>query len=190
MTHTMKSGLAAFILAAFLLTGCTAVPTNQSAPATKQAQTQENQGKDTTKQKDTESTQAPVQSLSDLATLGDTPGRWENQLGHPYAQGDTIKVYQNGAYKVVFEKDKAVTVTFISKDGKNPVVASMLPRDGEKQSESTKKTGGLTMVVQKWHSKSLASAFPETKGNYTLMKNMNGDAYDSVVIDCTPNLTK
>lgn len=190
MTHMMKRCFAAFILSAFLLTGCTAVPTNQTTPTTKQTQDQGTNKQAETPKTDTKSTQDTVQNLSDLATIGDAPGRWEQQLGHPYTQGDTLKVYQNGAYKVVFEKDKAVTITFIAKDGKNPVVASMLPRDGEKQSESSKKTGGLTMVVQKWHSNALAAAFPETKGNYTLMKNMNGDAYDSVVVDCTPNLAK
>lgn len=179
-------------LAAFVLTGCSAVPPATDSSSQKSTTTQQ-QSADTKSATDTETADdatQPVQTLSDLATIGDTPARWEKQLGHPYAQGDTIKVYQNGAYKVVFEKGKAVTITFVSKDGKNPVVASMLPEDGEKLSESSKQTGGLTMIVQKYHSKALAKAFPETDGNYTLMKNMNGKTFDSVVVDCTPNLTK
>lgn len=178
-------------MTAFVLTGCSAVPPATDSSSTKPATTQQQQAdtKSTDKTATEDATQ-PVQTLSDLATIGDTPARWEKQLGHPYAQGDTIKVYQNGAYKVVFEKDKAVTITFVSKDGKNPVVPSMLPEDGEKLSESSKQTGGLTMIVQKYHSKALAKAFPETDGNYTLMKNMNGKIFDSVVVDCTPNLTK
>lgn len=188
MIDTANKRLAAFALMALLLTGCAASPAAPGSSTTGQPSSQQTTTKDNAA-KETIATEAAA-TLSDLATIGDTPARWEKQAGHPYSQGDTIKVYQNGAYKVVFEKDHAVTITFVSKDGKNPVVASMLPKDGEKLSESSKKTGGLTMVVQKWHSDALAAAFPETKGMYTLMKNMNGDAFDSVVVDCTPDLKK
>lgn len=189
MLDTSKGRLAALALMALLLTGCTAAPSAPGNSTSTQPSAQQTTTKDSSTT-GTETTETAVSTLSDLATIGDTPARWEKQAGHPYSQGDTIKVYQNGAYKVVFEKDHAVTITFVSKDGKNPVVAGMLPKDGEKQSESSKKTGGLTMVVQKWHSNALAAAFPETKGMYTLMKNMNGDAFDSVVVDCTPDLKK
>ena len=36
----------------------------------------------------------------------------------------------------------------------------------------------------------LEKAIPDTKGTYTVMKNKNGEEYDSIIVDCTPNLKK
>lgn len=190
MTVTPK--LTALVLSLFMVVsvGCTNVSTTDSnkSQETQQSQTQD-KTKGTKDAKDTEQTKE-AHAVNEKIGLSDSLGAWEKAVGHAYAQGDTIKVFANGSYKVVFQDNQAVTVTFVSKNGQNPVEAAMLPSDGEKQSESSKNTGGMTMVVQKWHSDALAVAMPETKGNYTLMKNMNGNDYDTVVVDCTPNLRK
>lgn len=129
-------------------------------------------------------------TIGEIAGIGDTAQDWEAEFGHPYTQGDTLKVYKGGLYEVVFEKDRAVTITLPAKDGKEPEAAKLLPRDGKKQSENSQQTGGLTMTVEKWHSDTLEKAIPDTKGTYTIMKNMNGKEYDSIIVDCTPNLKK
>ena len=90
----------------------------------------------------------------------------------------------------MFEKDRAVTITLPAKDGKEPATDTLLPRDGKKQSENSQQTGGMTMTVEKWHSHMLEKAIPDTKGTYTVMKNKNGEEYDSIIVDCTPNLKK
>ncbi|WP_301860665.1 hypothetical protein [uncultured Megasphaera sp.] len=182
----MKKFFAYILTALFLVVsaGCTSVPTTQpkSDTPTKQEQS--------ANQQNTTSPAANAQTVGKRISIGDTAADWERVLGHPYAQGDTIKNYQEGQFKVVFEKDRAVTITIAAKDGKNPLTDDLVPQDGQKQSESSKDVGGMTMTVEKWHSNALQAAIPETKGNYTIMKHTKGQAYDSVVIDCTPNLKK
>lgn len=190
MTATTKSIALALSLFTLVSVGCTSVPTSTDTGTTK---TQQTQSKDPSQAADTKKGETKTEAspkVSEKIGLSDSLSSWEKAVGHAYSQGDTIKVFANGSYKVVFQDNQAVTITFVSKDGKNPVEASMLPQDGEKQSESSKDTGNLTMVVQKWHSDALAKAIPETKGNYTLIKNMNGKDYDTVIVDCTPNLRK
>jgi hypothetical protein len=46
------------------------------------------------------------------------------------------------------------------------------------------------MTTEKWHSDALAAAIPDTKGNYTIMKNKKGKTYTEVVADCSPHISK
>ncbi len=133
---------------------------------------------------------AQEETVGEISGLGDTADAWEAQFGHPFAQGDTLKLYAAGTYEVVFEHGRAVTITLHSQDGSNPMNDKILPRDGENQSENKQETGSLTMYVEKWHSAALQRALPDTKGMYTIMKNMDGETYVSIIIDCTPNLKK
>lgn len=178
----MKKQLAVILAVLTLLVsaGCSPADT-QDAGKAKAAQEQQ---LDKTK-KGTE-----INTIGEIAGIGDTAQAWEDEFGHPYSQGDTLKIYKGGLYEVVFENDRAVTITLPAQDGKEPAVRKILPRDGKKQSENSQQTGGLTMTAEKWHSDMLEKAIPDTKGTYTVMKNMNGNDYDSIVIDCTPNLKK
>ena len=165
--------------------GCTPVPTTPQQPKETPAVQQEQQP----------ASQAPPsqtapQHIGTVVSLGDTYSDWEAMLGHAYAQGDSLKVYKNGAYQVVFSGNKAITITFTTKNGKNTFTTDLLPKDGKKQSSSSKDIQGVTMIVEKWHSDALAASIPETKGSYTIMKNKKGTTYDSVVVDCSPNLKK
>lgn len=170
------------ILVLLVSAGCSPSDTmNTTKPSSTQTQQADKNQKSSANERTT---------IGEMASIGDTSQTWEDEFGHPYAQGDTLKVYKNGQYKVVFENDRAVTITFPSADGTEPAIDKMLPRDGSKQSESSQKTGDITMTVEKWHSALLEKAIPDTKGMYTIMKNKNGETYDSIVIDCTPNLKK
>ena len=171
------------VLTMFLIAGC-----DMGSTATQKNSTQKGQ-QDT---KNTQSSKAAARQavVCELPGLGDTRTAWTAEWGSPTAQGDTIKLFNNGAYKTIFEGDKAITITFASKDGKNPLSEKMVPKDGKKLSENSKKTGDSKMIVQKWHSDLLAAAIPETKGNYTIMQHMEGTAYTNVTVDCTPNLSK
>ncbi|MGN0949030.1 hypothetical protein [Megasphaera sp.] len=169
-----------------LAAGCApAAPTTNSQPKQQQSQSQQpasdsKQGQDTKSQ--TETKEAPV---ANLPTIGDTQADWENEWGHPYSQGDTIRVFHNGRYQVVFQNGRAVTVTIAVKDGDNVNISDFLPEDAQKQSASSKNVGGSNMSVEKWHSKTLEKALSSTKGNFTVMKQAG-----SIIIDCTPNLKK
>ena len=183
MKHYLTIVLMLFTLIA---AGCTpATPTN-SQPQKQQTQTQQQQpgeskqGQDTKSQADTKET--PV---ANLPTIGDTQKAWEDEWGHPYSQGDPIRVFHNGRYQVVFENGRAVTVTIALKDGEDLNISDLLPEDAQKQSSSSKDIGGTTMTVQKWHSDTLEQAFSSTKGNFTVMKQSG-----TIIIDCTPNLKK
>ena len=123
--------------------------------------------------------------VANLPTIGDTQADWENEWGHPYSQGDTIRVFHNGRYQVVFQNGRAVTVTIKVKDGENVNISDLLPDDAQKQSASSIEVGGSQMGVEKWHSKTLEKALSSTKGNFTVMKQPG-----SIIIDCTPNLKK
>ena len=150
-----------------------------------QTQTQQ-QSKDTKSNQDTKSqTESKEKAVATLPTIGDTQKAWEDEWGHPYSQGDTIRVFHNGRYQVVFENGRAVTVTIALKDGEDLNIIDLLPEDAQKQSSSSKNLGGTTMTVQKWHSDTLEKAFSSTKGNFTVMKQA-----DTIIIDCTPNLRK
>ncbi|MCH4166344.1 MAG: hypothetical protein LKF74_05035 [Megasphaera sp.] len=178
--------LFAAIMTLLVSAGCTPVPSSsdQNKQQTKQEEQQKTQ--DST-------TGQPEQKTNKVcldAGLGDTQTKWEIEYGHAFAQGDTIKVFKDGAYKVVFDGDTAVTVTFVSKKGNDPLVQNMLPRDGVKKSETSKDVGGMTMTTEKWHSDALAAAIPDTKGNYTIMKNKKGKTYTEVVADCSPHISK
>ncbi len=180
---------AVLLLAVFTLlvsAGCTPLPTAQpkEPPAS-----QQNQQPSTAEPAQTD-TQKQTQHVGAVVSLGDTMADWERTLGHPFSQGDSLKVYKNGRYQVVFENNKAVTITFTNKNGKITLTNDLLPKDGKKQSASAKEIRGMTMTVEKWYSDSLAAAIPETKGNYTIMKNKKGDTYDNIVVDCSPNLKK
>ena len=165
--------------------GCTPAPATQpKEPSASQQQQQPSAA-----EKTPSSTQKK-QHVGTVVSVGDTMADWETALGHPFSQGDSLKVYKNGNYQVVFENNKAVTITFTNKNGKNTMTNDLLPKDGQKQSASTKDVSSMTMTVEKWHSDALAAAIPETKGNYTVMKNKKGNTYDSVVVDCSPNLKK
>lgn len=167
-----------------LCAGCAPVPTTpqpKETPAVQQEQQPPSQSS---------SSQTTAQHVGTVVSLGDTYSDWESMLGHAYAQGDSLKVYKNGAYQVVFSGNKAITITFTTQNGKNTCTTDLLPKDGKKQSSSSKDIQGVTMTVEKWHSDALASSIPETKGNYTIMKNKKGNTYDSIVVDCSPNLKK
>lgn len=153
----------------------------QTQTQTQQQQPGESkQGQDTKSQADTKET--PV---ANLPTIGDTQADWENEWGHPYSQGDTIRVFHNGRYQVVFQNGRAVTVTIKVQDGENVNISDLLPEDAQKQSASSKNIGGSQMGVEKWHSKTLEKALSSTKGNFTVMKQSG-----SIIIDCTPDLKK
>lgn len=173
------------LLTMFTISGCTNAPVGQNNTSQSTIKQEAKQGD--TQQSASQSEQAIV---CEMAGLGDSQTAWAKEFGEPTAQGDTIRNYKNGAYKTYFEDGKSINITFTSKDGKNPVPAKMLPKDGRKISESSKKTGNATMIVQKWHSDLLASALPATKGNYTIMEHHEGSAYTTVIVDCTPNLHK
>lgn len=160
--------------------GCTPVPTTPQQPKETPAVQQEQQP----------ASHTTPQHIGTVVSLGDTYSDWEAMLGHAYAQGDSLKVYKNGAYQVVFSGNKAITITFTTKNGKNTFTTDLLPKDGKKHSSSSKDIQGVTMIVEKWHSDALAASIPETKGAYTIMKNKKGTTYDSVVVDCSPNLKK
>lgn len=181
----MKRYLAIVLMLFTLLTaGCaTAVPTDSQQK--EQTQTQQ-QSKDAKSNQDTKSqAESKEKALAKLPTIGDTQKAWEDEWGHPYSQGDTIRVFHNGRYQVVFENGRAVTVTIALKDGEDLNISDILPEDAQKQSSSSKNVGGTTMTVQKWHSDTLEKAFSSTKGNFTVMKQA-----DTIIIDCTPNLRK
>lgn len=185
---TAKKYLA--ILTALLMilvsAGCTpTTSSDQKKPQTSQEEQQQKQESSTS-----DKSQQKTATVCVGVGLGDPLTKWEAEHGHAFSQGDTLKVFNNGTCKVVFDNDVAVTMTFVSKKGEDPVSANMLPQDGVKQSESSKETGGLTMTTEKWHSDALAAAIPSSKGNYTIMKNKKGKAYTEVVVDCTPNLSK
>ena len=176
----MKKQLAVImaLFTLFISAGCASVPDKGNDAA----QTKQEQQETAPAAKET--------TIGSVAGLGDTESAWNTQFGPSFAKGDTLKLYAGGAYEVVFEQQRAVTITFPSKDGKNPLDETLLPKDGKKQSESSRKTGGMTMTVEKWHSPALEKALPDTKGIYTIMKNQNGSTYDTVIVDCTPNLKK
>ena len=136
------------------------------------------------------SSKPAAQHIGAVVSLGDTQEDWETALGHPYSQGDSLKVYKNGAYQVVFQGDKAITITCITQNGNHTLTNDILPKDGKKESSSTKDISGITMTVEKWHSDLLAASIPATNGMYTIMKNKKGNTYDNIVIDCSPNLKK
>lgn len=167
---------AAAVLSLLFSAGCSTVPNEDKTAQVQSAETAP--------------AEEQAKTIGEIAGLGDTAAAWEAQFGHPFAQGDTLKLYAGGTYKVVFEQDRAVTITLPSQDGTNPLNEKLLPRDGEKQSENTQETGDLTMTVEKWHSTALQNAIPDTKGIYTIMKNTKGDTYHDIIIDCTPNLQK
>ncbi len=171
-------------LALLLNAGCTAVPATPQKDQTQLNQQQTTNADKTTTQPDAQ------QTIGAVAGLGDTEAAWETEFGHPFSQGDTIKIFKNNAYKVIFEKGRAVSITAAAINGADPLPVNSLPRDGILDSESSKTTGGMTMTVQKWHSALIETAIPETNGNYTIIKNQKGTAYDSIIIDCTPNLKK
>lgn len=180
----MKRYLAmVLMLFTLLAAGCTpAAPTTDSQPKqqTQQQSGEVKQGQDTKSQSDVKET--PV---ANLPTIGDTQADWENEWGHPYSQGDTIRVFHNGRYQVVFQNGRAVTVTIPVKDGEDIKISDFLPEDAQKQSASSKNVGGSQMGVEKWHSKTLEKALSSTKGNFTVMRQSG-----SIIIDCTPNLKK
>ena len=105
----MKRYLAIVLMLVTLLTaGCsTAVPTDSQQK--EQTQTQQ-QSKDTKSNQDTKSqTESKEKAVATLPTIGDTQADWENEWGHPYSQGDTIRVFHNGRYQVVFQNGRAVS---------------------------------------------------------------------------------
>ena len=166
--------------------GCTPASPTNSQPQKQQTQTQQQQPGETKQGQDTKSqTDTKETPVANLPTIGDTQADWENEWGHPYSQGDTIRVFHNGRYQVVFQNGRAVTVTIKVKDGENVNISDLLPEDAQKQSASSKEVGGSQMGVEKWHSKTLEKALFSTKGNFTVMKQPG-----SIIIDCTPNLKK
>lgn len=171
------------VLTMLVSAGCTPTPTTQpkEPPASQQQPSSAEQ---------TQRNAQKQQHVGAVVSLGDTMTDWEQALGHPFSQGDSLKVYKNGTYQVVFENHKAVTITFINKNGKNTIPNDLLPKDGKKQSSSAKDIRGMTMTVEKWHSNALAAAIPQTKGMYTIMKHKKGDTYDNIVVDCSPNSKK
>lgn len=180
-----KQGAILFAMVMMIISaGCTPVPTTpqpKETPAVQQEQPPASQAP---------SSQTTAQHVGTVVSLGDTYSDWEAMIGHAYSQGDSLKVYKNSAYQVVFSGNKAITITFTTKNGKNTFTTDLLPKDGKKQSSSSKDIQGVTMTVEKWHSDALAASIPETKGNYTIMKNKKGTTYDSIVVDCSPNLKK
>jgi hypothetical protein len=186
---TLKKYFAVFAAVLMICTcaGCTPAPSSSNQSQSQTAQEQQKQSPDT---KAATSKEQKTNKVCLDAGLGDTQTKWEIEYGHAFAQGDTIKIFKDGNYKVIFDGDNAVTVTFVSQKGEDPLVQNMLPRDGVKKSSTTKTSGGITMTTEKWHSDALAAAIPDTKGNYTLMKNKKGKAYTEVIADCTPNLSK
>lgn len=107
-------------------------------PAKEQTQTQQ-QSKDAKSNQDTKSqAESKEKALAKLPTIGDTQKAWEDEWGHPYSQGDTIRVFHNGRYQVVFENGRAVTVTIALKDGEDLNISDLLPEDAQKQSSSSK----------------------------------------------------
>ena len=82
----MKKQLAVVlaILTLFVSAGCSPADTQD---ANKAKTTQEQQ---VNKVKDEKAT------IGEVAGLGDTAQDWEAEFGHPYAQGDTLKVYKGG----------------------------------------------------------------------------------------------
>lgn len=161
MKHYLTIVLMLFTLIA---AGCTpATPTN-SQPQKQQTQTQQQQpgeskqGQDTKSQADTKET--PV---ANLPTIGDTQADWENEWGHPYSQGDTIRVFHNGRYQVVFQNGRAVTVTIKVQDGENVNISDLLPEDAQKQSASSKNIGGSQMGVENGTARPWKKPYPRQK---------------------------
>jgi len=129
------------VLTMFLIAGC-----DMGSTATQKNSTQ--QGQQDTKNTQSSKTAARQAVVCELPGLGDTRTAWTAEWGSPTAQGDTIRLFNNGAYKTIFDGDKAITITFASKDGKNPLPETMVPKDGKKLSESSKKRG-----IPKWSCK-------------------------------------
>ena len=127
---------------------------------------------------------------TDLNGLGATPASWNHHFGHPYTQGNTLKIYQEGACKVIFENDHATSITLISQDGKNPLQYDLLPDDRSLVTTKKKVIGSITMITQHWHSEKLRKSIPQTKGNFTIIHNLSGTTYTDVVINCSPGVKK
>lgn len=172
--------LLVFALCLLLTAGCT--NTSQPAPSANTAAQQQSQSQEKKAAADTQpeeiSKDVPV---AKLPTIGDSQKDWENEWGHPYNQGDTLRVFHDGRYQVVFQNGRAVTVTIQVKNGENVNLNDYLPEDAQKRSASN--GGGMT--VEKWQSPTLEKALSTTKGNFTVMKQSG-----SIIIDCTPNLKK
>jgi hypothetical protein len=176
------------ILFMLLQAGCGNVADDSSKVQPNSQITQEKQKEDTTSAAKTTQSQL----VCTVPGLGDTMDGWTKQYGTPVSKGDTLKVFKNGSYVTVFENNRANNVTFYStKDGQhNPLIVKMLPRDGDKRSETSRKVGEGKIIVQKWHSQLLETAIPATKGNYTVIDNYDSQSYVSTVADCTPDLKK
>ena len=106
------------LLFTLVAAGCTPASPTNSQPQKQQTQTQQQQPGETKQGQDTKSqTDTKETPVANLPTIGDTQADWENEWGHPYSQGDTIRVFHNGRYQVVFQNGRAVTVTIKVKDG-------------------------------------------------------------------------
>lgn len=185
------SAIPAIIASLLLLTGCSAtLPQQQQtsqAPETKQEATQ-----NPVPQQTPAATAKQQALLCEVSGLGDTSSAWNQEFGTPSSKGDTLKDFKNGEFTALFENDRALNITFNGGENgqKNPLIEKMLPKDGQKLSETIRKVGNGQMIVQKYHSALLEAAIPETKGNYTVMENYMGQTYSSTVADCNPNLSK
>lgn len=179
-----------FTLCSLLAAGCAnpSQPASSAQPGSK-AQQQEQQAQTPNKAPADQDTQSEAQNketpLAKLPTIGDSQTDWENEWGHPYNQGDTLRLFHDGRYQVVFQNGRAVTVTIQVKNGEQLNLNDYLPEDAQKQSVSTGNPGGASMSVEKWHSQTLEKALSTTKGNFTVMRQSG-----SIIIDCTPDLKK
>lgn len=178
-----------FALCSLLAAGCASpsLPASTETGSKTQQQTQAAQPKDKAPAaQDTQSEEQTKETpLAKLPTIGDSQADWENEWGHPYNQGDTLRIFHEGRYQVVFQNGRAVTVTIQVKNGEALNLNDYLPEDAQKQSVSSSNPGGVSMSVEKWYSPTLEKALSTTKGNFTVMR-QNG----SIIIDCTPNLKK
>lgn len=82
----MKKQLAVVlaILTLFVSAGCSQTDTQDANKAKTTQEQQVDKGK------------AEKATIGEVAGLGDTAQDWEAEFGHPYAQGDTLKVYKGG----------------------------------------------------------------------------------------------
>ena len=164
------------MLFTLIAAGCTpATPTN-SQPQKQQTQTQQQQPGESKQSQDTKS-QADTKEtpVANLPTIGDTQADWENEWGHPYSQGDTIRVFHNGRYQVVFQNGRAVMTIKVRR--RNVNISDLLPEDAQKQSASSKNIGGSQMGVEKWQ---------QDPGKPILDKGNHGQRQPGSIIDCTP----
>lgn len=175
MKRWLAIGLA--IVMMIVLAGCGDVTTQKSAPA-----------KDTKQEQKADSAATKNTVVAEATGLGNTLEAWTKEYGAPTAHGDTLKGFKNDAMMVTFDNGKAVNITIKNSNAVNP--AKLLPKDGEKLSESSKKTSNGKMVVRKYHSALLDAAIAATKGNYTVIETYEGTSLVAAVIDCTPNLSK